>query len=403
MNEMKRGITITLIVLSSMIGTLYSQVAFVHVNSEEEMEGVWQQAKEKNLNVFVDIYAVWCGPCKWMDANVFSAPEAGDYLNQGFISVKMDGETPFGSVFAREHGLEAYPSLFVFNAEKQLMNMLVGAKPWEQLEPALQNTVEFFPVLQLYDSKYESKLLLPDDYVAYIKALRKMNKESQARTVASQYSEKVMKTEVFSERDIQVLAFFIEPGTDEWKLLTADINKLRSALDDDLQGFVEQTHDQSILLAVEAQDFTIAQEFIFLLPDLAEDTNLNAGEMETRSFVYFYHYSKDYDKLIDYVDNTYLATKNGDHEWLFKAASDAVFLDPSISRMSEKGIEWFKTCLELQENFNYYFYLGLSQYYAYQVDDSLASFRKAREFASSEEESETIEGVIAEVEAQQTQ
>ena len=42
----------------------------------------------------------------------------------------------------------------------------------------------------------------------------------------------------------------------------------------------------------------------------------------------------------------------------------------------------FKTCLELNECYDYYFHLGLAQYFSFLVDESLASFKKAGEFAS---------------------
>src|SRR5210317_713277 len=103
---MKNRMFVTLVLLAVISSKTYSQVDFVQVKTAEEMGEVWKKAQEENLHVFVDIYAVWCGPCKWMDANVFASKEAGDYLGKGFISVKMDGETPFGSVFARENGLQ---------------------------------------------------------------------------------------------------------------------------------------------------------------------------------------------------------------------------------------------------------------------------------------------------------
>lgn len=381
-------------------GTVSAQVQFMNVTSNEEMDAVWKTASESNMAVFVDVYATWCGPCKWMDSNVFAKEEAGNYLNARFINVKMNGESPFGSVFARENGLQAYPSLFVFNAEKKLMNMLVGAKPWEELEASLQNTLEFFPILELYESKFKSALLSPDEYPAYVNALRKMNKEEDALSVVDHYRSKIMTEGKLTKRDIKVLAFFSEPGTDEWAYLTRDIDKLKAALGVDLREFIEKSHDKTILLSVEEFDLAIAEQYIILLPELVKGTDLNADEMETRSYVYYFHYSQEFDALIEHIDSVYATQKKGDHEWLFKAAADAVFLDPGNTKMTEKGIEWFQTCLNEKESYDYYFHKGLSQYFAYKADESIESFKKAGEFATSDEERETVKGVIAEIEAE---
>ncbi len=231
---MKRNILVLVIVMLSFVGQLYAQIDFIKVSGSDQMEDVWERAAKENLNVFVDVYASWCGPCKWMDANVFATEEAGNYLNKGFISVKMDGESEFGAEFAQNNGLEAYPTLFVFNAEKKMMNMLVGAKEWVELEESLQNTIEFFPILELHQTRYDSDLLEREDFPAYLKALRRMNKDEYAMSVMSLYKMDYMDDDVLSATDIKVTAFYVDPGTDEWELLIENIDMLKSALGDEL-------------------------------------------------------------------------------------------------------------------------------------------------------------------------
>jgi thioredoxin-related protein len=47
------------------------------------------KAKAENKYIFVDCYATWCGPCKWMSANIFQDKEVGDYMNAHFINVAV--------------------------------------------------------------------------------------------------------------------------------------------------------------------------------------------------------------------------------------------------------------------------------------------------------------------------
>ena len=40
----------------------------------------------------IDVYAVWCGPCKLMDRTTFSDPAVGDWARRSVIPVKIDAE-----------------------------------------------------------------------------------------------------------------------------------------------------------------------------------------------------------------------------------------------------------------------------------------------------------------------
>jgi thiol:disulfide interchange protein len=52
----------------------------------------FDRAKQENKPIFVDTYASWCEPCKWMDQNTFSQTTVGDFFNKNYISWKVDVE-----------------------------------------------------------------------------------------------------------------------------------------------------------------------------------------------------------------------------------------------------------------------------------------------------------------------
>ncbi|GAL69022.1 hypothetical protein JCM19301_154 [Jejuia pallidilutea] len=40
----------------------------------------------------MDVYTVWCGPCKMLDKNTFRNPDVIDYVNKNYYAVKFNGE-----------------------------------------------------------------------------------------------------------------------------------------------------------------------------------------------------------------------------------------------------------------------------------------------------------------------
>lgn len=94
------------------------------------MENAWQQAldlaKKQNKYVFVDAYAVWCGPCKMLKRSTFKDKEAAAFFNRNFINVAMDMEKGIGPSLAQQWQLQAYPTLLIFNPQGKLVLYSVG-------------------------------------------------------------------------------------------------------------------------------------------------------------------------------------------------------------------------------------------------------------------------------------
>ena len=73
-------------------GHLFAQPG-VHFESGSTWEQLKEKAKAENKYLFVDCYASWCGPCNKMDTEVYPDTSVGAYLNNQFISVKVQMDT----------------------------------------------------------------------------------------------------------------------------------------------------------------------------------------------------------------------------------------------------------------------------------------------------------------------
>ncbi|MCB0706787.1 MAG: thioredoxin family protein [Saprospiraceae bacterium] len=82
-------------------------------------EGSYSEALEKAADegklVFIDCYTTWCGPCKWMSAEVFTVEEVGTFFNTHFINVKMDMEKGEGRAMAGKFQIRGYPTLIIID------------------------------------------------------------------------------------------------------------------------------------------------------------------------------------------------------------------------------------------------------------------------------------------------
>lgn len=121
---MEKIITTTLLMLS--IGAqLMGQV----IRFEENVvswEEILQKSVSLNKPIFVDVYTEWCGPCKWMDQNVFNQEEVAAFMNGHFLSVKLDAEKGYGINFSKQHHVSGYPSYLYFAPNGDLLVSALG-------------------------------------------------------------------------------------------------------------------------------------------------------------------------------------------------------------------------------------------------------------------------------------
>lgn len=89
-------------------------------------EQALQKATAENRLIFMDAYASWCGPCKYMATRVFTQPEAGNYFNRNFINVKYDMEKGEGVGLARRYEVKAYPTFLILNGKGDVLGRIVG-------------------------------------------------------------------------------------------------------------------------------------------------------------------------------------------------------------------------------------------------------------------------------------
>ncbi|MFI3330861.1 MAG: thioredoxin family protein [Rikenellaceae bacterium] len=91
-----------------------------------------KKAEASDKLIFMDIYAEWCGPCKYMANNVFTDAAVGEYFNANFINAKIDAEKGEGVELARKYGVRAYPTFLLINSKGERVGVMVGGSPADE-------------------------------------------------------------------------------------------------------------------------------------------------------------------------------------------------------------------------------------------------------------------------------
>ena len=84
------------------------------------------RARAEKRPVMVDIYAVWCGPCKLMDQTTFSDKAVGAWAKANVVAVKVDAEKGEGRRLSRRYMVSSFPTVLLLDASGNEIDRLVG-------------------------------------------------------------------------------------------------------------------------------------------------------------------------------------------------------------------------------------------------------------------------------------
>lgn len=116
------------------------------------------KAKAENKYIFMDAFTTWCGPCRYMSANIFPLEKVGNYFNEKFINVKVQLDTTAkdneevkswyadGHAIMNDYNVRVFPTYLFFDPNGKLVHRSVGssdadkfiAKAADALDPGKQ-------------------------------------------------------------------------------------------------------------------------------------------------------------------------------------------------------------------------------------------------------------------------
>ena len=110
--------------------------------------GKWDEVLAKSIKenklIFVDIYAVWCGPCKLMARNVFTQKKVADQFNAKFINYMIDAEKGEGITIAGKYQVASFPTYLFIDPSGKLIYKIEGAMDADKFSSEAENAIAKF-------------------------------------------------------------------------------------------------------------------------------------------------------------------------------------------------------------------------------------------------------------------
>lgn len=185
---------------------------FLHAANWKE---VLATAQKENKYIFVDAYTTWCGPCKYMAANIFPMENVGKFYNENFINVKVQLDTTkkdddfTKSWYADAHYImtnykvQVFPTYLFLDSKGKLVHRAVGSSEAEQFigkgRDALDPTKQYYTLKDKYDAGDRDPAFLYQLAMASLNAYDMENSKQFVETYAA------TQTDMLTEKNIELL------------------------------------------------------------------------------------------------------------------------------------------------------------------------------------------------------
>lgn len=346
------------------------------------------KAKSEGKPLFVDFYAVWCGPCKKMEKQIFIQPEVGEYFNKHFVALQLDAEKPENVDVAKTYKVEAFPTLGIFDGEGKALSINVGYMNAQELLAMAKTAVgEVKGFEQLYKEYRQNPndLTIQQDLLTlapqFLTTQDGMDAEKwvvRVRKIYQAYIEKKMSDNSLINRKDYIIIGYLGGDDEEstYRLvdyISKNMDAWMAAVGEPAAYYVVEKNDERMLKLVKKGD----ESYKTYLEKIRTDYKKAYDVIKFTS-------ATPYDKSRDYYNALFAIYKNKDvaqylklmRQYLATLGADANAADYAMAAQSlyyaagnklsaadhEQAIEWLKVAIPsekvLMNKINYLVMVG---------------------------------------------
>lgn len=227
----------------------YAQEKGVYFQQIRNWIKVKSKAKSENKYIFIDVYATWCGPCKEMDNKVYPSQTLGNYMNDKFISVRVQmDQTKTDDEFVKAwyadakqiiavYKIEVLPTQLVLSPEGKMIIRNSGYLEKDQLLKMLRESLErkkpYYEKLEQFKKSKSSPLEMKELAIL----ARSFEEKEIAQKVADRYINgyllKLSEQELYTKDNLMFIAsYFGNPNSKAFKFFMKQPGKINEVLGD---------------------------------------------------------------------------------------------------------------------------------------------------------------------------
>jgi len=311
--------------------------------SEATWDEVRTEARETGKPIFVDAFATWCGPCKKMARDVFPQKAVGKFMNENYLSLKLDMEKGEGLEFASTYSVTAYPTLLFFDSDGALQHRVTGYLEVDEFLEDAKTATDPTKALIGLKNKYDNGKRDKATVMNYAFALRKAN--MPFTDVTKEYISK-LKSEDLNDKSIQqfILAFADIVNSKSFKLLTENKNKF-------VNSFGEEKVNEVInRSAIRSVSLAASNEQGITMPQIKKVLKAHGGDKAKNLTNYAYmgynQMQQNWNAYAKYA-NKYITTLSERNSSTLNNVAWAFFENVDNPKMLAKAVGWAKESVDL--------------------------------------------------------
>lgn len=365
---------------------IFSQkINFTEIKSEKDWLDILEKAKNLDKAIFLDIYAVWCGPCKKMDSEVFSDPRVAEFYNNNFINTKVDGESQFGVILAREFSLRGYPSMYYFDNNKFIYSQLVGFRPSENFIEYGKMITKYKNNLKNYAESFEKGNLNSGDIKNYIDILTEINYKEPISKITETFISSMKLNDILDpDNKLLIINSALKFESVQFQDILNENDSLTSIWGwKDYSNLLENVFQEALERAAKNEDVQLrdrlADELIPVFFQF-DPESVKYGKFLTRKL--YQASSGNWAGYITEVESYFNYEMEGNYDFLVQEVYQIIQNQYSSIRLYEASSKWLKKIPESKQTFESFYMGALVNAYIKDFDTSDQLFLAAEKVAN---------------------
>ncbi|MCO4294216.1 thioredoxin family protein [Solitalea sp. MAHUQ-68] len=254
------------------------------------------KAQQENKLVFVDCYTSWCGPCKWMEKNVFTNDTAARFYNETFVNYKLDMEKGEGIDFRKKYEVSSFPTYLFIDASGKLVHKATSRMSTMEFVSVAKKALNPKETSTAIEQKYLEGDRSPELLFKYIAILKNSNRD-KAQTVYEEFIGLTTDKDLLTDKGWQLIKLYpLDEQSRLFKFLKANeahfVAKYGSAEVKEIQTIAFVRALNGAIYGNNKEEFF--RRLAIYRQDKSAKTQADAAEMELR----YYIRNKDYDSFL---------------------------------------------------------------------------------------------------------